>query len=58
MSVGSLLKAKKVINSFSRKELECLLNQALSLRGARLVRERYTQALDSKNLGGLIRAGK
>ncbi len=58
MSVGSLLKAKKVINSFSRKELECLLNNALSLRGARLVRERYTQALDSKNLGGLIRAGK
>ena len=58
MSVGSLLKAKKVINSFSRSELESLLVKAVSLRDARQVRKLYADGLDEKNLGGLIRAGK
>ena len=58
MSVGSLLKAKKVINSFSRVDLEALLNQAMALGGARLVRELYAKELDKRNLGGFIRAGR
>ncbi|NNE63950.1 MAG: phosphoenolpyruvate--protein phosphotransferase [Gammaproteobacteria bacterium] len=58
MSVGSLLKAKKVINSFSRVELESLLKQAMALGGARLVRELYAGELDKRNLGGFIRAGR
>ncbi len=58
MSVGSLLKAKKVISSFSRNELESLFVQAISLRDASRVRKLYADELDQKNLGGLIRAGK
>ncbi len=58
MSVGSLLKAKKVINSFSRVELQRLLSQALELDGARLVREHYVKELDKKDLGGFVRAGR
>jgi len=58
MSTGSLLKAKKVIKSFSRSELEVLYEKAISMSDARLVRELYTNALDERNLGGLIRAGK
>lgn len=58
MSVGSLLKAKKVIISYSRNELEQLLDKALKLGEARLVRQLYIDQLDKKQLGGLIRVGK
>jgi len=58
MSTGSLLKAKKVIKSFSRSELEVLYEKAIAMSDASLVRTLYTNALEERNLGGLIRAGK
>jgi len=58
MSVGSLLRAKKVIMSFSHAELTELLQQALALPDAFLIREMYAGKLDERGLGGLIRAGK
>ena len=58
MSVGSLLKAKKVIKSFSRSELERLYEEAIAMSDANLVRALYANILDERNLGGLIRAGK
>ena len=58
MSVGSLLKTKKVIRSFSRSELEILFRQAVSFSDARQVRKLYIDNLDKKGLGRLIRAGK
>ena len=58
MSVGSLLRAKKVIMSFSFEELEDLLQQALTMSDSVLIREMYAARLDERGLGGLIRAGK
>ena len=58
MSVGSLLRAKKVIMSFSYHELAELLDQALAISDAAQIRELYAHKLDSRGLGGLIRAGK
>jgi len=57
MSVGSLLRAKKVIMSFNHAELIDLLKQALTMSDASTIREMYGQ-LDRRGLGGLIRAGK
>ena len=58
MSVGSLLRAKKVIISFSKVELEELLKQAICLPDALQVQTLYAEALEARDLGGLIRAGK
>ena len=58
MSVGSLLRAKKVIMSFSHAELTEMLQQALSMSDALMIREMYASKLDERGLGGLIRAGK
>jgi phosphotransferase system enzyme I (PtsP) len=58
MSVGSLLRAKKVIVSFSYSELLELLQQALTMSDAFAIREMYARKLDERGLGGLIRAGK
>ncbi|MCP4764983.1 MAG: phosphoenolpyruvate--protein phosphotransferase [Gammaproteobacteria bacterium] len=58
MSVGSLLRAKKVIMSFSYEELAELLQQALTMSDSILIREMYATRLDERGLGGLIRAGK
>lgn len=58
MSAGSLPRAKKVIRSFSQKELANLKLQALSLHEAEEVREFYAARLDEKGLGDLIRAQK
>ena len=58
MSVGSLLRAKKVINSFSQEELVEILREALTLSDGATVRRMYTVKLDERGLGGLIRAGK
>jgi len=57
MSVGSLLRAKKVIMSFSYSELAELLQQALTYSDAGKVRRMYAARLDERGLGGLIRAG-
>lgn len=58
MSVGSLLRAKKVIMSFSHAELIDMLKQALTMSDASTIREMYAGQLDQRGLGGLIRAGK
>jgi phosphotransferase system enzyme I (PtsP) len=58
MSVGSLLRAKKVIMSFSYEELAELLQQALTMSDSTLLRKMYAARLDERGLGGLIRAGK
>jgi phosphotransferase system enzyme I (PtsP) len=58
MSVGSLLRAKKVIMSFSHAELIEMLKQALTMSDANIIRKMYAGKLDQRGLGGLIRAGK
>jgi phosphotransferase system enzyme I (PtsP) len=58
MSVGSLLRAKKVIVSFSHAELIEMLTRALTMSDAFMIREMYVGKLDQRGLGGLIRAGK
>jgi len=58
MSVGSLLRAKKVIMSFSHAELIEMLQRALTMSDAFMIREMYAGKLDQRGLGGLIRAGK
>ena len=58
MSVGSLLRAKKVILSFSRAELCGLFEQALVMPDAQLIRNLYASKLDERGLGSFLRAGK
>ena len=58
MSVGSLLRAKKVILSFSFAELRELLQQALAISDAAEIRRLYAAKLDERGLGGFIRAGR
>jgi phosphotransferase system enzyme I (PtsP) len=58
MSVGSLLRAKKVIVSFSFGELRQMFEQALKISDSVQIRKMYAGKLDERGLGGLIRAGK
>jgi len=58
MSVGSLLRAKKVIMSFGYTELSELLEQALTMSDAGKIRQMYAARLNERGLGGLIRAGR
>ena len=58
MSVGSLLRAKKVIVSFSHAELSQLLQRALTLSDPHTIREMYAGELNERGLGGFLRAGK
>ena len=58
MSVGSLLRAKKVITSFKCSELAELLKQGIGMSDAAKIRQMYAGKLDERGLGGLIRAGK
>jgi len=58
MSVGSLLRAKKVIKSVSLTELSEYFKEAVSMTDADDIREFYTSKLEEKGLGGFIRAGK
>ncbi len=58
MSVGSLLRAKKVVMSFSYSELAELLEEALTISDATQIRELYASKLDERGLGGFIRAGR
>ena len=58
MSVGSLLRAKKVILSFSMKEARELVEIAVNQPNASAVKQLYSEQLDCRELGGFIRAGK
>lgn len=57
MSAGSLLRAKKVIRSFSHSDLENYFIEARNMTDAQDVRDFYIEHLDAMGLGGLIRAG-
>jgi phosphotransferase system, enzyme I, PtsP len=57
MSAGSLPRAKKVIRSFSHKELKALFEEAKNLSDFQDVKDLYIEQLDARGLGGLIRAG-
>jgi len=58
MSVGSLLRAKKVIKTVTMSEMATLFNQVIKMADAEDIREFYTDYLNEKGLGGLIHAGK
>ena len=58
MSVGSLLRAKKVIMSVTMSEMATLFNEVIKMTDAADIREFYTDYLNEKGLGGLIHAGK
>ncbi|MEE8366544.1 MAG: phosphoenolpyruvate--protein phosphotransferase [Gammaproteobacteria bacterium] len=58
MSAGSLLRAKKVIKSFSLSDMKTMFIEAIAMSDPSEVRELYINALDGKGLGGLIRVGK
>ncbi len=58
MSVGSLLRAKKVIKSVSISEMASMFREAITMTDAEDIREFYADKLDGIGLGGLIRAGK
>lgn len=57
MSAGSLLRAKKVIRSFSRDQLERFFNEAKMMSDAQDVKDFYIEHLDANGLGAFIRAG-
>jgi len=58
MSVGSLLRAKKVIKTVTMSEMATLFNEVITMTDAGDIREFYTDYLNEKGLGGLIHAGK
>lgn len=58
MSSGSLPGAKKVIRSFSMVELRDYMQEAMQMTDAQDIRDFYTEKLDERGLGALIRAGK
>ena len=57
MSAGGLTRAKKVIRSFSQQELVEYFDEAITLLDAQDIRDFYTEKLDERGLGSLIRAG-
>jgi len=58
MSVGSLLRVKLAIRSFTQTQIEQLCNRALAMESAGEIRLLLNEALDNAGLGGLVRAGK
>jgi phosphotransferase system enzyme I (PtsP) len=57
MSASDFPRIKSVIRAFSRIQAQSLLNNALQIEKAALVRELLSQALMEAGLGGLVRAG-
>ncbi|MDH5735849.1 MAG: phosphoenolpyruvate--protein phosphotransferase [Gammaproteobacteria bacterium] len=58
MSVGSLLRVKSAIRSFSRKQAEQLVGEALNMENVTDIRALFNQALDNAGLTSLVRVGK
>lgn len=58
MSVGSLLRVKLAIRSFTHKQAEQLLLQSLNIEKVDEIRALFNHALDQAGLGRLIRAGR
>ncbi len=57
MSVGSILRVKKVIRSFTREQATDIMSRALTMEDGQMVRAMLIQELDKAGLGALIRAG-
>jgi phosphotransferase system enzyme I (PtsP) len=58
MSVGSLLRVKLAIRSFSQTQIEQLCATASAMESAGEIRLLFNEALENAGLGGLVRAGK
>jgi len=58
MSVGSLLRVKLAIRSFTQAQIEQLCVTALAMESAGEIRLLFNEALENAGLGGLVRAGK
>jgi len=58
MSAYNINKIKYVINAVPRSELEACIEQALKASSGKDIRTIFSDYLDSKGLGGFIRAGK
>jgi phosphotransferase system enzyme I (PtsP) len=58
MSVGSLLRVKLAIRSFTQTQIEQLCSTALAMESAGEIRLLFNEALENAGLGGLVRAGK
>ncbi len=57
-SVGSLPRVKWMIRKFSQQEAKELMEQALAMKDAYVIKQLLTKELEGKGLGGLIRAGR
>ncbi|MDH5393657.1 MAG: phosphoenolpyruvate--protein phosphotransferase [Gammaproteobacteria bacterium] len=58
MSVGSLLRVKRVVRSFTTGQAQALAKTAMKMEKASDIRLLLNTSLDDAGLGGLIRAGK
>ncbi len=58
MSVGSLLRVKRVIRSFSQQQAQQLSSQALGMEKVEDIRLLLNESLEYAGIGGLVRAGK
>jgi phosphotransferase system enzyme I (PtsP) len=58
MSVGSLLRVKLAIRSFTKKQIDKLSSEALTMENVDDIRLLLNEALDLAGIGGLVRAGK
>lgn len=56
-SVASLPSIKWLIRNFSQQEAKILLDDALKMKDAKLIKSLLSNTLEKKRLGGLIRAG-
>ncbi len=57
-SVASLPRVKWMIRNFSYHEAKELLDKALTMKNAYVIKNMLTTSLEKKGLGGLIRAGR
>jgi phosphotransferase system enzyme I (PtsP) len=58
MSVGSLLRVKLAIRSFTQKQIKHMCSKSLEMESAGEIRLFVNEALECAGIGGLMRAGK
>ena len=58
MSVGSILRVKLAIRSFTHKQIEQLCSKAFEMEKVEDIRLLFNDALNQAGVGGLVRAGK
>ncbi|MCW8930686.1 MAG: phosphoenolpyruvate--protein phosphotransferase [Gammaproteobacteria bacterium] len=57
-SAASLPRVKWLIQNFSQKEAKELVDKALNMKDAYVIKNMLTNSIETKGLGGLIRAGR